>query len=76
MHQGASSVAQVDEWAARMAASSERVAELDEALSAERERRDDLVTEGFDLGVKWRKLALTARCSVTLCRKIVAGGSG
>jgi hypothetical protein len=57
----------------RLTRSAERVAELDEALRAERERRDELISDGYDLGMTWGKLARLARCSVTLCRKIVAG---
>jgi hypothetical protein len=60
-------------WGARLEASADRVAELEEAIRAERGRRDDLMEEGFDLAVAWKEIARRARCSVTLVRKVVAG---
>lgn len=58
---------------ARLAASSDRLAAIDEQRAAEVETRDELVCTARDEGSHWSHIAAAARLSPARCSAIVAG---
>lgn len=58
---------------ARLHASGQRLAVLEEEHRAEKSRRDELVIAARDLGESWRSIARQAGVSVSRCVAIVAG---
>ncbi len=57
----------------RLEETARRLALLEEELRAERQRRDELVTEAREDGITWRGVAAAAHCSISRCVAIVAG---
>lgn len=58
---------------ARLGASADRLAALDEQRAAEVETRDELVCTARDEGSHWGKIAAAARLSPARCSAIVTG---